>query len=373
MSKIYLLLFAGLLLFIPASCKKKEQEEEECLNTSFDRKEMVSNLTTQYIVPAYDNYVQKAEALNNKVNSFASTPSEAFLTECRNAWKALAMAWQSVAFLEFGPAENIGLRSQTNLYPVDTALINNNIASGGTNLGLPNNYVAKGIQAIDYLLFLPNLSEADIVQEYLNSTEKKDYLKALSQELLDNAKTVASDWGSESTDFINNTASNAQGSAVSIIVNALSEHYEAFARKGKLGIPVGIFNGFSQTPLPGHAEAFYSGYSLELLIGHMEAIQTFIKGEGFATGGNGLGLDDYADFVSAKKGDENLSSAINTQIENIITDIESFSAPLSQYVTSNPAESKDAYQSMQKLVPLIKVDLTSALGVLITYQDNDGD
>ena len=34
---------------------------------------------------------------------------------------------------------------------------------------------------------------------------------------------------------------------------------------------------------------------------------------------------------------------------------------------------QETYQELQKLVPLIKVDMTSALGVLITYQDNDGD
>ena len=31
------------------------------------------------------------------------------------------------------------------------------------------------------------------------------------------------------------------------------------------------------------------------------------------------------------------------------------------------------YAELQRLVPYIKVDMTSALGVLITYQDNDGD
>jgi hypothetical protein len=33
----------------------------------------------------------------------------------------------------------------------------------------------------------------------------------------------------------------------------------------------------------------------------------------------------------------------------------------------------NSYEELQKLVPFIKVDMTSGLGVLITYQDNDGD
>ena len=31
------------------------------------------------------------------------------------------------------------------------------------------------------------------------------------------------------------------------------------------------------------------------------------------------------------------------------------------------------YEKLHQLVPYLKVDMTSALGVLITYQDNDGD
>jgi hypothetical protein len=33
----------------------------------------------------------------------------------------------------------------------------------------------------------------------------------------------------------------------------------------------------------------------------------------------------------------------------------------------------DVYTEMQKLVRMLKVDMTSALSVTITYTDNDGD
>ena len=371
MIKSYLPILAIFLLLL-SGCKKNEPEEE-CDTASFDRKEMVSHLTTQYILPAYDDYAQKTENLNTKVIAFTSNPDESGLIDCQNAWKSLAMAWQNVSFLEFGPAGNIGLRGQTNIYPVDTTLIHNNITSGSVNLGIPSNYVAKGIQSLDYLLFLPDLSSNDIVQEYENSTDQKNYLKAVCQELTDNAESVYNSWKEESTAFIDNTANDAQGSAVSNMVNALSQHYEAFTRKGKLGIPAGIFNGFSQTPLPGHTEALFSGYSVDLLLEHMKALKRFINGQGFTVKEDGLGLDDYMNFVSAQSGDANLSNAINDQIDDIIAKVEAFDTSINLYVISHPEASKAAYQSMQKLVPLIKVDLTSALGVLVTYQDNDGD
>ena len=40
---------------------------------------------------------------------------------------------------------------------------------------------------------------------------------------------------------------------------------------------------------------------------------------------------------------------------------------------NNKPAVNECYSKMQQLVPYTKVDMTSALGVLITYQDNDGD
>ena len=42
-------------------------------------------------------------------------------------------------------------------------------------------------------------------------------------------------------------------------------------------------------------------------------------------------------------------------------------------IQTNKTQVDNAYEKLQQLVPLLKVDLTSALGVLITYADNDGD
>ncbi|MFK8036831.1 MAG: imelysin family protein [Crocinitomicaceae bacterium] len=361
------------LLFVSIGCKKKKQETDCTDSPPFDRKEMISHLTTQYIIPAYSDYKTKAKSLKDKTKAFTTVTSIDNLLACQQTWRELAESWQNVAFLEFGPAENIGLRSQTNIYPTDTNKINSNISNSNYNIALPSNYVAKGIQALDYLFFLPNRTSSDIVQYYSNSTNGKQYLESLTNELYSNASTVFSDWENSATAFINNTSDNAQGSAVSNIVNALSAHYETYVRKGKVGIPVGIFNGFSQTPMPAHSEAYYSGHSVTLLVQEMKAIKQFMNGETFTDQVNGLGLDDYMKYTEAKKDDLELSKAINNQISQIIAEANSLDSPLSEIVNSKPTESKALYQSMQKLVPLIKVDLTSALGVLITYQDNDGD
>jgi hypothetical protein len=42
-------------------------------------------------------------------------------------------------------------------------------------------------------------------------------------------------------------------------------------------------------------------------------------------------------------------------------------------VNTEQSKVQDLYNEMQKMVVLLKVDLSSALSILITYQDNDGD
>ncbi|MFD1553032.1 hypothetical protein DNU06_11940 [Putridiphycobacter roseus] len=370
-TSILLMLFG--LGSISAACNKnKEKEDSE--TEAFDRKAMLSNITTQYILPAYANYDSKTSNLLQAVADFNNSDNINALNELRNNLVATANAWQSIAFLEFGPAENIGLRSQSNLYPCDTNQINSNISNNNYNLAAASNFSAKGIQAIDYLLNQPSQTDTNLVLTFVNNANASQYLLTLATELNSNANTVKVAWDSYATTFIENNSNNAQGSAVSDLVNALSAHYETFVRKGKLGIPLGVFNGFSQTTLPEKAELAYGGQSFEMLYTAIDAIESLINGLSFETKINGLGLDDYMNFVAAKNGNENLSTSLSAQLE-IIKD------HANNYMNSNMAEAianqktslDDMYQDMQKLVPLIKVDLTSALGILITYQDNDGD
>jgi predicted lipoprotein len=46
---------------------------------------------------------------------------------------------------------------------------------------------------------------------------------------------------------------------------------------------------------------------------------------------------------------------------------------LSQQIEENNEPVLTSFQELQDLVALLKADLTSVLGITITYQDNDGD
>lgn len=367
---VFLLSLSATLVLFDAC--KPDKEEEDLVN-NYDRAALLANVVNNYIVPAYSDYLKSVKDLNDTWTAFGGNLNSSTLSDLRTNYFSLATKWQSVAFLEFGPAADISLRAQTNVFPVDTALMNLNSKGGTFDLAQVNQFDAKGIQALDYLLHHPSYnSEADLLT-FLNSSACQAYFTAIVNDLLTNGNYVNDKWSTYQATFIANNNSNAEGSAMSIIVNALSSHYEAYVRKGKLGIPAGVFNGFSQQAMPGHVEAYYSGKSLDLLKASVAAIHQFYEGIAYNGGNNGEGLSDYLTYVQVKKDDVFLSAAISLKIQAINDALALLNDPLSNDVLNNKAKVNEAYEEMQQLVSIVKVDLTAALGVLITYQDTDGD
>jgi hypothetical protein len=284
------------------------------------------------------------------------------------------LIWQDVAFLEFGPASNISLRAQTNVYTVDVTLIQSNISSGTYNLASGSNFDAKGFQTIDYLLYGVAATDTDIVAYYTNNANAKKYLQDVVDELKANASAVKSEWdNSYTSSFIANGASNAQGSAISDMLNSLNLHYEAYVRKGKIGLPVGAFNTFSNQTLPVHVEGYYSNQSLPYVYRSLSSLKTFINGNNYLTNVNGEGLDDYMSYVNAQSGGQPLGSLINNQFSTIQSALGNINDPLSREVDVNTSGVNTVYQKMQQMVGYLKIDMTNALEVLVTYQDSDGD
>ena len=389
MKKPYLLSssLALLFLFSSLSCQKRgctdpdainydvnaKKDDNNCIYEQFDKQGLLQNLNNNYIIPSYSAYKNAILNLDSKVDDFVQDPNDSNLTLLRSQWHDALLTWQDVAFLNFGPSEYILLTSQTNTFPVDTLLIDSSISDGNWNFSFTSYFDAKGFQALDYLLNKRGQTDYQICQSFHSSENKKLYIKEISTDLKNNINYVYNEWTSYSTDFMEDYDSNADGSAVSNIVNALCKHYEFYVRRGKVGLPLGVFNGFSQQEMPHLVECNHYGQSLPFAIRAVNAIQQFINGYSYSTGEDGIGLEDYMDFVNAQYNGEDLSIATNNQLQLIIDNLNQLNDPLSNEILTNKVEVSNAYENMQQLVPLIKVDMTSALGVLITYQDNDGD
>ena len=336
--------------------------------SSFDRKAMLTNLSANVIIPAYSNYQTTTVNLDAAVTAFNTAPDVTKLSALQDAFKAAYKQWQATAEFDFGPANDASFRANTNTYPTDLNQISSNINSGTYNPALLANLSAKGLPALDYLLFGTGADNNAILVQYTsdaNAAKRKTYLASLSAELKANAAKILAAWnGSYKATFLNATGTDV-GSSTGQLVNQLVFDYEIL-KNYEIGIPAGIQS--AGTPFPQKVQAYYSKISVQLTLLHLQALLDIY------TGKDGLGLDDYLISANAKYSDgSSLNDTILKQFAAAKTKLQALTDPLSDNIKANPAAVTTAYTELQKLTVLLKTDMTSSLGILITYGDNDGD
>jgi len=362
---IYLALTAATTFLLIQSCSKSSDSGTKNTNTgsSFDRKAMLVNISSNIIIPAYTSYHDATVNLDAAVTTFNTTPTAGNLTALQNSFIAAYKQWQSTSMYNFGPAQDANLGVNTNTYPVSVTQITANINSGIYNPLLLANLAAKGLPALDYLLFGTGADNAAILAQFTTDSKaanRKTYLAALSAELKTNATTVLAAWnGSYKTTFLNATGTDVS-SSTGQLVNQLIYDYEIL-KNYEIGIPAGTQS--MGTTFPEKVQAYYSKISLQLTELHLSAIQNLYNGA------TGLGLDDY--LISANN--TALNTRIQTQFGAATTKLQALTDPLSANIISNPTAVTASYTELQKLTVMLKTDMTQALGIAITFGDNDGD
>jgi len=359
-----------------AQCKKDKEEEDKA--DDFDRAALLVNYADNLILPAYLDLKVASDDLLNSIQAFESQTDQNNLIACRAAWQNTVIKWQYAAPYSFGPARNVLLQDNSNIYPTSSSEINANISMGSYNLESAANVDTKGLPAMDYLLHGTGVTETDVVNWFSDATDgaaRLTYLKDLAIFFQMKAEMVHNEWkadgGNYRGTFLGSTGTEV-GSSLGLLLNAFIQSYERNTRADKLGTPAGALT-FSQTPLPDHVEAYYEAdNNLAYLTASMQAFDHIYHGTD-QNGNNGSGFDDYLTHVGATYSGGSLNDAIGNQITASLNGIQTLSDPLSHQVVNNQQATLDVYAELQQLVVLWKVDMMSNLGVLITYQDNDGD
>jgi uncharacterized protein len=368
MKNIQLLILA--LILALSACRNKDDKKDE--GPDFDRQGMLTNIGENIILPNYASLKTDVEGMDASIQAFTDNPNISTLEEVQAKFKSAYLAWQSCSLFELGPAEEELLRANLNTFPTNRVNINNNIASGSYNLGSASNLSAKGFPAIDYLLYGFQNTKQEIVDQYTvdaNALNRKNYLKAISAEIKLKTSNVYNAWSPSGGNYLNTFKNNSGtdvGSSLGMLVNQLNYDLE-FIKNPKIGTPLGK-QSLGQA-IPANTEAYYGGFSMELANKNILNIENVYLGRS-AAGIDGVGLDDYVLFL--KKNSE-LSNTIKGQFSLIISKMSLVGDPLSEKIISAPTLVDDAYKAIQMTVVYTKTDMTSAMGILITYQDNDGD
>lgn len=359
-------------VMMAASCK---EDEEPLPAEEFDRRGMLENYANNIIVPNYERLDLSIDTLLNLSMTFTNSPTQVNLDNLRTGLKNSWKNWMHCSSFEFGPASNLILRQAINTFPTDTAQINSNINSGSYTLGTASNIDAVGFPALDFLLFGAGSNDQEIIDAFstsTNFTNRKQYLLDVVNYIKTNVASVHNSWkssgGNYKNTFVNATGTDV-GSSTGMLVNDLNFDFENL-KNFRIGIPLG-----KQTldiPLPEKVEVLFGKYSSELAREHIRAIENIYLGRS-RSGNNGKGLDDYLSFVNANYNGSPLNTIIQTRLSDAKNALNIMPNDLGDAVVNNSSPVNDAYLKLVQLLVVLKTDMPSSLGILITYQDNDGD
>ena len=359
----YTFIFLVIILF--GSCSPDSVEEVEF-------SDLFQNVADNIIVPRYINFDNALSDLSIELNNFNNSDLSS-LESLQQKFIETYLTWQTVSAFEFGPAgePNALLRSNINNFPTNSSKIESNIQSNDYNLEAASNYSAKGLPALDYMLF--HTSQNELLSE-LGDVSRLNYIKACVSDMKSRVEYVLNGWDSYRNTFVESQG-NDQNSSLSLFFNYFLYDYEQIKRN-KFALPAGFATEFG-IPISmdtSKVEGLYSAKSLELINENLIALEDLYLGVG-ENGVDGIGiyemLKEYNAVSTVVEGD--LSEAISNQFIICRELVNQFSNTLPSEIINNISQVQETSNELQKMVPMIKNDMRSYFSVTVTLGDSDGD
>jgi predicted lipoprotein len=374
---LFFFVFATCLGFsVNFSCNKSGGSSSAGINSSTGKDTILQNIGNNIILPSYQALVLAVNSLDSAIGDFNSSPNSAKLANLQILFKSAYIAWESASEYDyFGPASDAQPSlNGINIFPTTTTLIDSNISANNDNVNTFANTAAKGFPALDYLLFGAGNNTLTNYTTDPEAYNRQKYLAAVSADIRTEVNAVSNGWsaggGNYIGTFLNGTGNSVSGS-LGLLINSMVQDFEIL-KNDRLGIPLGkIPVGVVSPVLPKEVEAYFSGISVQLALSQLKAVQGIFLGTGAA--GNHLGIANYLINANAQYNGGLLSDTIKAAFALAVSELQSVTDPLSQTIQTNPGPVDAAFAESQKLVALLKTDMPSALGVLITFGDNDGD
>lgn len=365
-------------MLLMAACNGKKEADDLKPANSFDRKAMLANFADNIIKPGYASFKIKFDLMKLRSEGFLNAPTVSGLQQFRAAWKDAYLEWQKVEMFEVGPAEDVMLRSHFNIYPFNVSKAEANINSGSYNLDEAGQIATKGFPALDYFLNGTGTDDATIVvwfSEPNKAAGRIKYVREILSHMSQKLAFVVNSWNGGYRDtFVNNAGTDAASSTAKL-VNAYILNYERFIRSGKIGIPAGIMGSSLITPSPEKLEAFYiRDLSKELAIAAQQAALDFYRGKYYSSLSTGSCFKTYFAALGTKGSDGRLlADILDEKFEKALSKLNGIQPDFYQQIQTDRTKMVAVFEEMQLAVRFLKLDMTSAMGISISYTDNDGD
>jgi len=353
---------------IAVACKgDKDKDKNTDPSVSFDKKTMLTHMADQIIIPNLNALASSVTLLDQQLDSFIQNPNQTRLTQVQNQWNLAFIDFLHCNAFNFGPGEKSVVGTMTEnlaIWPVNAVRVEEKINTGNLNF---NDFErdSRGFQTLEYLLFEPNALAAF---QGSGADARKTYLKAVSTHIKQWIDDMNQAWPAYRQTFIDNDGKDA-GASVAVLYNEFLKSYESI-KNFKIGIPAGTRAGQTQVE-PLKVESYYSQYSIQHIRENFYAIENIWRGRS-RNGNDGPGFDDWLETLQDGK---NLKAQTETnfQVMRQANDAFQNTESLSNLVQNDLPRVQAWYTEYQKFTRFIKSDLSSLIGIAITFSSGDGD
>ena len=270
-------------------CRPKKSNNELEPTDTYDKQTLLVNVADNVIMPCYTNFKSSLDSLIAAYNIFKASGLQSDYQIVKQKLHSTSLKYQLISPFEFGPAENILVRMNFNVFPTDSVQIKANISSGIYNLDAANNLDAKGFPALDYLFYGKNQTELSCISQFNSSPNLKQYVSDVLNDMSTKINSIISTWTTAYKNSFINSLGTDIGSSIGFLVNQLNFELD-YLKNAKIGTPLG--KKTLGIALPEKCEAYFGGQSVQYATETLIAIENMYLGRS-PSGSNGEGFDNY--------------------------------------------------------------------------------
>ena len=362
--------FLGLFVFQPACSNGGSTSDGPDW-----RREFLVELGEGHIVPLYEALSESARELDIVTTGFCEQLEEPSFQAVRDRWHETRGLLKRAEVFAFGPHKEYPWRvgPKLDLWPVRPDEIEETLLerpwAETDDLSLTTGF-SRGLPAMEYLLYSLGPSGEQAFDRLTSDSQACVYLTLLAKDIAANARTFFEAWSPQGDNYLQELTLAGAGSlvfseasmALSEVINRLGFTVENM-RELKLAKAAGI-----STPATDYTllESYLSERSLVDLKDTLRGVKDVYEGTYIASSGGGVRA-----LISAEKGEIDLE--VTDAFREVEAAMDAFEMPLKQAIDQDPTRVRALYDSLTTLLRVFQVDVNQHLGVVLTFNDNDGD
>lgn len=330
-----------------------------------EESKVLADWSQNVVGPLYASLGADVTALAAALDGLPATGvTVAQVEAAQTAWRAAQLSWDRARVVGFGPAKTVEANIRWNL-GAEPSKIEETITAGPPFDPPTLGVTRKGLPALEYLLFEPAGGASAIQTKLAASGDRVAFLKALGANLKSEVDALVTAFAAHATELANagagSTVYKSPKDAVDVVYNQAL--YASDLAISIVATPIG---GDTGPIAPDLEESRFSDNSLADCKAILDGVNAFFEGD--LGGGAGLGLTDMLAERSPALDDQ-----VRSSIAAAYAAVAAIPAPLRTALQGDRAVLDAALAALRGLKRVLTADVSTALGVTVSFSDMDGD